>query len=75
MTKMTDAKPDNPPAFPKSSHFQDGMTMRDWFAGQAIAAIPDHLREIQTDHRIKIAEWCYGLADAMLAQRTKTDDR
>jgi hypothetical protein len=35
-------KPDNPQAFPRThSHgpSADGMTLRDWFAGQALAGI------------------------------------
>jgi hypothetical protein len=61
-------KPQNPPAFPVNwDHDDKGMTLRDWFAGQALGVVPDHLRQLQTDHRIKIAEWAYGMADAMLA--------
>jgi hypothetical protein len=47
----------------------DGMSLRDWFAGQALTALPPHLHELQTDHWIKIAEWSYNLADAMLYVR------
>jgi hypothetical protein len=48
---------------------QPGMTLRDWFAGQALAgyfAAPD------TPHKCggkREAEYCYAIADAMLAAR------
>lgn len=44
-------------------------TLRDEFAMAAMAAMRPDLRELQTDHRIKMAEWAYGLADAMLSVR------
>jgi hypothetical protein len=69
---------DGGPAFPRSAAFsnaertacteQDGMTLRDWFAGQALAGmlakygIADSLAETT-------AEDCYIHADAMLRAR------
>lgn len=68
------------PAFPtfmkESAAFgqdfcQEGMTLRDWFAGQALVAI------IQADgaqyFRItkEHAETAYAKADAMIAERSK----
>lgn len=41
-----------------------GMSLRDWFAGQALAGCSVDL----CDPRM-VAEWCYGVADAMLAAR------
>jgi len=44
---------------------QDGMTLRDYFAGQALA-------EMALDYQTKIehiAERCYMLADAMIKER------
>jgi hypothetical protein len=59
------------PAFPfeyenengvRFSH--NGMSMRDWFAGQALASTTDaHSAE-------ELAAKCYRLADAMLKART-----
>lgn len=46
----------------------DGMTLRDWFAGQALAGIlasPDKTRSFT-----RIAEECYKQADAMLEARS-----
>lgn len=44
-----------------------GMSLRDWFAGQVLAACGDHI--IMEDSAI--AERAYNLADAMLAAREK----
>lgn len=48
-----------------------GMTLRDWFAGQALAgffanAHTPHMNAADND----AAEYCYRMADAMLAART-----
>ena len=59
---------ENPPAFPRPGFadpagMQDGMTMRDWFAGQVLAG---------TGHRVVpefAARNAYQIADAMLAVR------
>ena len=69
---MTD-KPENPQAFPHGNptHGGDtGMTLRDYFAGQALAgscALPD----MRTVKDSIIAEAAYSLADAMLKERSK----
>lgn len=42
-----------------------GMTLRDWFAGQALAnTYAQHEQDPS-----KVAEWAYQIADAMLAAR------
>jgi hypothetical protein len=75
---------ENPPAFPLPSvaisdhgvaHANPGMSLRDYFAGQALAAIaglhhgndwgPDG-----KDHAPRCARKAYAIADAMLATRT-----
>lgn len=43
-----------------------GMTLRDWFAGQALARIATE--ECDMDEK---ARWCYRLADAMIEERQK----
>jgi hypothetical protein len=50
-------------------YISGGLTLRDWFAGQALASMPDYLKPMQTDQRIRMAEWAYGLADALIAER------
>lgn len=80
--------PDNPPAFPTEwSHSLEpgepmqtgqytaqypGMTLRDWFAGQALAGRCFSLGEAGEGwtHE-EIARECYGQADAMLAERER----
>ena len=60
-------KPNNPSAFPQSvspSGPFGGMTLRDWFAGQALATC-------HPDSPQKLAWWAYQIADAMLAERER----
>jgi hypothetical protein len=58
---------DGGPAFPAESFAAQqcpGMTLRDWFAGQALASfVPDTAQNK--------AEAAYAIADAMLAERAK----
>ena len=71
-------KDENPPAFPRDHrHFgHNGMSLRDWFAGQALAGLmananipfaPDYA-ECEPS---QIADASYEIADAMLAHRQK----
>lgn len=67
---------ENPAAFPVDTSnqypFQEGMTLRDYFAGRALQMIvindtsgrPDNFREFYS-------EGAYKWADAMLAARSK----
>lgn len=45
-----------------------GMSLRDWFAGQALAICQDHIR-----HANKAVE-AYEIADAMLAARNERQE-
>ena len=63
---------ENPPAFPLATTADTidyfGMTLRDWFAGQALAGLltlPDWLNPSDP------ARSAYRIADAMLAERSK----
>ena len=68
----------NEPAFPKTCEVDqygnvmpDGMSLRDWLAGQA----PIHML-VLIDEKISCGEMarrCYEFADAMLAEREKDD--
>lgn len=64
---------DNPPAFPNDGRIQlgddyQGMTLRDWFAGQALIALPN----IGCGADLDITDTAlaaYQIADAMLLAR------
>lgn len=52
----------------------DGMTLRDWFAGQALAicgALGSVRREAHETQAQADARYAYNRADAMLAERTR----
>lgn len=68
----------NPQAFPRtpftdyssqrlSCEAQDGMTLRDWFAGNAINGV----LALASKNDDGIAKECYRLADAMIKERGK----
>ena len=71
---------DGGPAFPmgyhpdgnSADHF--GMTLRDWFAGQALQGWlasfgPDQVHPVATDIENSVAKQAYQMADAMIAAR------
>ena len=78
---------DGGPAFPGQPHGSDGMpcadhvpgmSLRDWFAGQALptllqAAVDDRLQHEAGDatYAAMVARLSYQMADAMLAERAK----
>jgi hypothetical protein len=70
-TKFEPTKPDDGgPAFPAKAangYGPDGMSLRDWFAGQAVAAlIARHRADVAWGD---IAPTAYATADAMLKAR------
>lgn len=73
MTDMT--KPyDGGPAFPTvagQTVYSHGMTLRDWFAGQAMAGELASWRQNTAGHEFNIARRAYAMADAMLEARGK----
>ena len=50
-----------------------GMSLRDWFAGQALPAVFNQ-HPVDRGNAEKVALRCYRLADAMLAARKEGDD-
>ena len=69
---------DNPPAFPAvwpDAGYEPtyGMSLRDWFAGQALATVNGAAGSYGPDGRKQIAENAYAMADAMLAERRSHD--
>lgn len=77
-------KPENPPAFPNignnawSMQPTEGMTLRDWFAGQALGgALSGILSDGSTIERSDAptyAALAYAIADAMLAARKEPSE-
>lgn len=67
---------DGGPAFPDIRYWDDGqmavkhpgMSLRDWFAGQALAAYVSRPDTRQSSYA-ELADWSYDAADAMLAAR------
>jgi len=74
---MSEKTNDGGAAFPCAHQRYDhneGMSLRDWFAGQAlggILAFPWKLKGDETKHPDVVAELAYIMADAMLAEREK----
>jgi hypothetical protein len=64
------------PAFPvvvpneQSSIVSDGMTLRDWFAGQALASIAYDYNS-EEPYLTNLAKTSYAYADALIAERSK----
>jgi hypothetical protein len=71
-------KNDGGPAFPReTSHFgtspsQNGMSLRDYFAGQALAGIMARPIVGATSWK-EIAATAYGVADTMVGMRVKDE--
>ena len=69
MTATTDGGPAFPSQWDDKDH--DGMSLRDWFAGQALMGIIAHPRNADAEGGRFFARQAYQLADAMLAERSK----
>ena len=66
-------KPANPPAFPfQQCPAHCGMTLRDYFAGQALPTVLFVSEEDDKDE--ELAARTYKIADAMLSEREKAND-
>lgn len=68
-------KPDGGPAFPfaytAEQHVVDGMSLRDYFAGQALAGALASPRVLPVSTPNSYAAAAYEVADAMIAEREK----
>lgn len=64
--------PANPYAFPRANECQYGMTLRDYFAGQALAGFAgSQSANVYSWVEDRVARSAYEIADAMLAERAK----
>ena len=63
-----------PQAFPTSG-YEKGMTLRDWFAGQALAGLCSQSFTVPT-HSVNdvVARGCYRVADSMMYEREHRND-
>ena len=64
-------------AFPSQSDDRDneGMSLRDWFAGQALSNMSIGSRDVDISWFVQIgAKHAYAIADAMIAEREKGGD-
>ena len=58
-------------AFPQQrGDLDSGMTLRDYFAGQALSS--QKFNYLDDIHREMLSRQCYALADAMIAERSKS---
>ena len=46
-----------------------GMTLRDYFAGKALAVAIQQTKDSYGIDQVYVATWCYEMADAMIKQR------
>lgn len=59
-------------AFPCFEYGESGMTLRDYFAAKAMAAMLS-LQDVHFNNgESEVAVWAYSQADAMLAERKKS---
>lgn len=75
-TKMNNTKiDDGGTAFPVAPGIgKDGMSLRDWFAGQALGHIPALLAANDLNKSVEqIADWAGQVADAMLVERKQKE--
>ena len=77
---MTDQRKDGGPVFPvetTATPYAPGMSLRDWFAGQAGASILGCLvsagQSLSPEDAAKVAVAAYFHADAMIAAREVTE--
>lgn len=67
-------KDDGGSAFPVAPNidgmFYEGMTLRQWYAGQALVGMGNWWPNIPGDYEAK-AYWAFAMADAMIAEGKK----
>jgi hypothetical protein len=74
MSKINDGGPAFPVPNDANTNGQEGMTLRDWFAGQALVGKLAAASIREDGYHSKYAAECYTIADAMLAARNAAND-
>ena len=70
MNDMNDKVNTGGPAYPVSiDHWEPGMTLRDYFAGQALAIVMGRFDDDHEPSDEDIAMYAYFIANAMIAER------
>jgi hypothetical protein len=72
MMRKNDGGPAHPVCTGNPDHWQKGMSLRDWFAGQALTGLLTRVGEddlINSSHLASVK--AYVMADAMIAERAK----
>ncbi len=62
-------------AYPNERFGEHGMTLLDWFAGQALAGILSIENAYENDGESEIAQWAYDHAEAMIEQKRKRESQ
>ena len=62
---------DGGPAFPLAGTVYTGMSMRDWFAGQAVSSLSGVCLALPDVSAAETAKAAYELADAMIEARKR----
>ena len=75
---MTTEKDNGGPAFPADFNYEKGMTLRDWFAGQALVGLTSQSEKsgVRSTHDLRlyisaVGNFAYEIADAMISGRDK----
>jgi hypothetical protein len=68
MTTINDGGPAFPPVHDPETH-QSGLTLRDWFAGQALQGMLANQHQYKAEDEAMFARDAYVLADSMLKAR------
>ena len=73
---MTIMEKDTMVAIQKIARKVDDFTLRDYFAGQALAGIMTNItKDFGENPRERIAKICYDYADVMIDMRKKKDEK
>ena len=69
--RKNDDKSDGGPAFPATGYGPRGLSVRDWFAGQALTGIMASVASYPNWTRTQLSESAWIQAESMLQERDK----